>query len=54
MLYFLKVCLTAATLTVNFIEFHLEIAFKHFFWKKYFLKYIIQCKHIDLNEIYVK
>ena len=43
-------------LYLKFIQVNMNFrnSFQIFFWKKYFLKYVIQCKHIDWNEIYVK
>ena len=52
--HFFKDCILNFTWSSLKLTSTLEIAVKYFFRKKYFLKYIIQCKHIDWNEIYVK
>ena len=52
--HFFKDCILNFTSSSLKLASTLEIAFKKFFLKKYFLKYIIQCNHIDWNEIYIK
>ena len=51
--HFFKDCILNFTSNSLKLTSTLEIAFKNFFLKKYFLKYIIQCNLIGWNEIYV-
>ena len=51
--HFIKDCIFKFTWSSLKLTWALEIAFKYFIWKKCFLKYIIQYKHIVLNFTYI-